>query len=75
MRAAAIFGLGTSSQNLDAFREYSATEWMEECTTSSADADRPSANPETFHYFCCVVDVAYIHFAVNAVNRMLCWLC
>ena len=39
MRAAAIFGLGTSSKNLDVFREHSATEWIEGVPARSADAD------------------------------------
>src|SRR6266853_6414398 len=39
MRAAAIFGLGTSPTNLASFRAGSATEWSEGVPTSSADAD------------------------------------
>ena len=144
MRAAAIFGLGTSSQNLDAFREYSATEWIEGVPARSADADailvfggdgtihrhlsalvrlklpvlvipagsgndfaralkshsirdslrvwhdfecgkarvqtidlgviRPSANPETFHYFCCVAGCGIDSIAAQRANRMPRWL-
>jgi diacylglycerol kinase (ATP) len=39
MRAAVIFGLGTSPANLDPFRAGSATEWIEGVPASSADAD------------------------------------
>jgi diacylglycerol kinase (ATP) len=39
MRAAAIFGLGTSSANLNPFRAGSATEWVEGVPASSSDAD------------------------------------
>jgi len=39
MRAAAIFGLGTSPGNLESFRSVSATEWLEGVPSSSADAD------------------------------------
>lgn len=39
MRAAAIFGLGTSPANLKPFRAGSATEWIEGVPASSADAD------------------------------------
>jgi diacylglycerol kinase (ATP) len=39
MRAAAIFGLGTSTQDLDRFRVGSATTWTEGLPASSSDAD------------------------------------
>jgi diacylglycerol kinase (ATP) len=39
MRAAVIFGLGTSPANLDPFRSDSATQWIEGVPASSADAD------------------------------------
>lgn len=39
MRAAAIFGLGTSSASLRPFRTNSTTEWMEGVPASSSDAD------------------------------------
>ena len=39
MRAAAILGLGTSPENLRAFKAGSATEWIEGVPASSADAD------------------------------------
>jgi diacylglycerol kinase (ATP) len=39
MRAAVIFGLGTSSKNLKPFQAGSATEWAEGVPTSSTDAD------------------------------------
>lgn len=39
MRAAVIFGLGTSPKILDAFRADSATQWIEGVPASSADAD------------------------------------
>jgi diacylglycerol kinase (ATP) len=39
MRAAVIFGLGTSPSNLDPFRAGSATEWMEGVPSSSDEAD------------------------------------
>ncbi len=144
MRAAAIFGLGTSSKNLDAFREHSATEWIEGVPARSADADailvfggdgtihrhlsalvrlklpvlvipagsgndfaralklhsvrdslrawhdfecgkarvqtidlgviRPSATPETFHYFCCVAGCGIDSIAAQRANRMPRWL-
>jgi diacylglycerol kinase (ATP) len=39
MRAAAIFGLGTSPANLNSFRSDSSTEWIEGVPASSSDAD------------------------------------
>src|SRR6266550_3866331 len=39
MRAAVIFGLGTSSTSLDRFRRGSSTEWIEGVPASSSDAD------------------------------------
>lgn len=39
MRAAAIFGLGTSPKSLEPFREHSATEWIEGVPASSSEAD------------------------------------
>ena len=39
MRAAVIFGLGTSPKNLDRFRAGSSTEWIEGVPPSSGDAD------------------------------------
>ncbi len=39
MRAAVIFGLGTSPKDLDRFRAGSSTEWSEGVPASSADAD------------------------------------
>jgi diacylglycerol kinase (ATP) len=39
MRAAVIFGLGTSSKDLKPFRAGSATEWIEGVPASSTDAD------------------------------------
>jgi diacylglycerol kinase (ATP) len=39
MRAAAIFGLGTSPVDLKAFRSASRTEWLDGLPASSADAD------------------------------------
>ena len=39
MRAAAIFGLGTSSSNLQPFQSHSATKWTEGLPASSGDAD------------------------------------
>jgi len=39
MRAAAIFGLGTSPRELQLFRDGSPTEWMEGVPASSSDAD------------------------------------
>lgn len=39
MRAAAIFGLGTSTANLKPFRGSSDTEWIEGVPASSSDAD------------------------------------
>lgn len=39
MRAAAVFGLGTSPRNLEPFRSGSATEWIEGVPASSSDAD------------------------------------
>jgi diacylglycerol kinase (ATP) len=39
MRAAVIFGLGTSSKDLKPFRTASATEWIEGVPASSTDAD------------------------------------
>jgi len=39
MRAATIFGLGTSTANLQPFRAGSATQWIEGVPASSSDAD------------------------------------
>jgi hypothetical protein len=39
MRAAAIFGLGTSTQHLDRFRAGSATTWIEGLPSSASDTD------------------------------------
>jgi diacylglycerol kinase (ATP) len=39
MRAAVIFGLGTSSANLKPFQDHSPTEWLQGLPTSSSDAD------------------------------------
>jgi diacylglycerol kinase (ATP) len=39
MRAAAVFGLGTSPKNLEPFRASSTTEWMEGVPASSSEAD------------------------------------
>src|SRR3981189_1772554 len=39
MRGRVIFGLGTSSKNLEPFQAGSATEWAEGVPTSSTDAD------------------------------------
>ena len=39
MRAAVIFGLGTSSKDLKPFRANSSTDWIERVPASSTDAD------------------------------------
>src|SRR5437763_5165096 len=39
MRAAVIFGLGTSARSLDPFRSGSATEWIDGVPASDSDAD------------------------------------
>lgn len=39
MRAAVIFGLGTSSANLKPFQDHSLTEWLQGPPASSSDAD------------------------------------
>jgi diacylglycerol kinase (ATP) len=39
MRAAVIFGLGTSSRDLDAFKTNSSTEWLEGLPSASSEAD------------------------------------
>src|SRR5271169_1989967 len=39
MRAAAIFGLGTSAADLKAFQAGSPTEWLQGLPASSSDAD------------------------------------
>src|SRR5882757_10391683 len=39
MRAAVIFGLGTSSKDLKPFRTGSSTEWIEGVPATSADAE------------------------------------
>jgi len=39
MRAAAVFGLGTSTKNLEPFRAGSHTEWIEGVPAASSDAD------------------------------------
>jgi diacylglycerol kinase (ATP) len=39
MRAAVVFGLGTSPQSLDPFRSGSSTQWVEGLPSSSGDAD------------------------------------
>jgi len=39
MRAAVIFGLGTSPATLNPFRRGSSTEWIEGVPASSSDAD------------------------------------